>query len=70
MVGGRYDPIIGVRDVPLKTSQLTTFGPWKRVNSMLQAFGIYQMTRPNPPYTPPEAVTDAGEHTTLQPIQL
>ena len=49
---------------------LTTFGPWKRVNSMLQAFGIYQMTRPNPPYTPPEAVTDAGEHTTLQPIQL
>ena len=35
MVGWRYDPMTGVLDVPLMTSQLTTFVLWKCVDLRL-----------------------------------
>ena len=33
--GGRYVPMIGVCCILVMTSQLTMFGPWKRVASTL-----------------------------------
>ena len=39
MVGGRYAPIIRVRDVPMMALQLTTFGPWIHVYSRLFPYG-------------------------------
>ena len=49
MVGGRYDKMRGVRDVPLTSSQLTTFGLWKHVDSRLHPIGRSHETSTIPP---------------------
>ena len=49
MVSGRYDPMIGFRDVHVMTSQLTMFGLWKRVNSRLHTVGHSRKTSPMRP---------------------
>ena len=43
--------MIGVRfpSLMVTTLQITTFGPWKHVNSTLQTWGWYQMTSHAPP---------------------
>ena len=52
--------------VPLiTTSQLTIFGPWKHVDSMLQPWGQSWTTRITLPCTPPSAIVIARNHTTL-----
>ena len=36
----------GVHCIPVNISQLTTFGPWKRVESMSHLFGLSFVTSP------------------------
>ena len=44
--------------------QLTMFGPWRSINSMLHPFGLSWTTRYDHPCTPPASVVDTGKHTT------
>ena len=48
---GKYDPMSGVRCLPVTTSQLTTFGLWKHIDSTLHLPG--RSLRPTPPLRPP-----------------
>ena len=59
--GVSYSPMSGVLWTPDMTSQLTTFGPCKSVNSILRTFVIYWMTRHTPPWVSPEAVAASGK---------
>ena len=64
MEGGRYAPMSGVRLLLATTSQLTTFGPWKRVDLTLHPFGRSYTTRPAPPCAQPASAVIVGNYTT------
>ena len=68
--GGRYAPMIGVHFLLVMTSQITTFGPWKRIDSTLQTWVRYQTTRHTPPCAPPASIMLINKHTTSHPILL
>ena len=70
MEGGKYAPIIRFRFTSVNTSQLTTFGLWKRVNSNIQPWVQSWTTRPNPPYAPTAAVMITHENTMSYPSLL
>ena len=53
MLSGRYTLMNGFLDVPLTTLQLTTFGPWKRVDSRLHPIERSRETRATPYCDPP-----------------
>ena len=65
---GRYAPMIGVSFTLVTTSQLITFGLWKRVASTLQPCGQYQMTRHTPTCALPDAVMIIGDRTKSYPM--
>ena len=63
--GGRgYVPMSRVRLPPVNTSYLTMFGPWKRIESMLQPWGQQCTTSPTIPCVPLAAIIITGEHIT------
>ena len=45
--------MVAVRDVPVRISELTMFGPWKRVDSILHPLFLYLIIRPTPHWAPP-----------------
>ena len=65
MEEGRYGPKRGSRLLPATTSQLTTFGPWNHVDSMLLPWGWSWTNRPNPPCALPAEVVISCNHNTL-----
>ena len=62
--GGRYAPTIGVRVCPVNISQLTTFVPWKRMDSIPHPLGRSLVTRPMTPWYPPDLDWRAAEQVT------
>ena len=65
--GRRYFPMTDVQKSPVTSSQITIFGLWKRVDSMLQTWYQSQTTSPNPPCDPPATVVATLENTTSYP---
>ena len=61
MVGWRYYPMTRVLDVPLTTSQLTTFSLWKRVNSISHHVGRSKEISSTPPCALPVLAVRAVE---------
>ena len=59
----RYALMIRVRFTSVKTSQLTMFGPWKRVASTFQTCGRSWTTSHNPPCTSPTNIVIIDGHT-------
>ena len=51
-------------------SQLTIFGPWKRMDSIPHPLGRSLITRPTPPWAPPSLDGIAAEHSMLYPRRL
>ena len=68
--GGRYAPTSWVRVGPVTISQLTTLGPWKRVNSIPPPPGYSLVIRPMPPWYPLTLDERAFGHAKLYPRQL
>ena len=65
MEGGRYAPMGRFLLLQVTTSQLTKFGPWKRIGYMLKPWGRSWMTSPTPPCAAPTAAVISSKHTTL-----
>ena len=65
MERGRYAPTSGVRFPPEKILRLTTFVPWKCVDSVLHTWGLPMMTSTTPSYMPLVAVVTDREQTML-----
>ena len=65
--GGRYAPKIGVLDVSVTTLHITTFGPWKRINSRLHPVVRSHDISPTPPCATPALAGRAGEQKMLYP---
>ena len=61
---GRYAPTSGVRVGQVTILQLTKFGPWKRVDSILQLSGRSPVTIPMPPWSPPALDGCSKKHVT------
>ena len=63
--GGRYAPTSGVWVDPVTILHLTMFGPWKRVDSTPHPSVRILVTRPTPPWDPPEIYGRAFKHVTF-----
>ena len=66
----RYVPMNGVSLLPVTTSQLTAFGLWKRIDSILHPCVQSWTTSPTPLCAPPAAGVISGDHTTFYPNLL
>ena len=70
MEDGRYDPTIGVREMPVTTLQLTMFVLWKRVNSMIHPIGQYCDTKPPTICNPRALAGRTGKQTMACPSRF